>query len=148
VGKPVFDWNIADGIMREAEVLRIALCDEELPYIVPVNFGYDGKAIYIHSSPKSRKLEIIRKNPNAAFEVDLDVRITQAERPCEWSMKYKSVVGRGKAEIVEDENGKLAALKELTLHYKGKPENYNEAEVKHVAIIKITIENMAARIAS
>ena len=38
--------------MRTAQICRLGLCKDNRPYIVPVNFGYDGEHIYFHTGPK------------------------------------------------------------------------------------------------
>jgi uncharacterized protein len=38
-------------------------------YVVPINYGYDGKYLYAHSK-EGLKIEIMRENPKVCFEVD------------------------------------------------------------------------------
>jgi hypothetical protein len=47
---------------------RLACTDGKKPYIVPVNYSYDGKYIYGQTN-EGKKLRILRKNPNVCFEV-------------------------------------------------------------------------------
>lgn len=48
---------------------RIACSLNDIPYIVPVTYVFDGKNI-IGQTRKGMKLDILRKNPNVCFEVD------------------------------------------------------------------------------
>jgi|SRR5688572_18446194 nitroimidazol reductase NimA-like FMN-containing flavoprotein (pyridoxamine 5'-phosphate oxidase superfamily) len=58
-----------DNLLLSQAVGRIGVSDNGRPYIVPVTFVYDGKAI-ICQSREGMKLEILRRNPQVCFEVD------------------------------------------------------------------------------
>lgn len=49
---------------------RLACCEDKYPYIVPITFAYDGNYIYGHTF-EGKKMEVLRKNPNVCFEVDI-----------------------------------------------------------------------------
>ena len=66
------DREIADKseiirIIEKCDVCRLALSQNNAPYIVPMSFGYeyaDNKlTIYFHCAKEGRKLDIIRENP-------------------------------------------------------------------------------------
>lgn len=59
-----------DNLLVSQSVGRIACTDGEKPYITPVSYVYDGKNI-IGQTWEGMKLDIIRKNPNVCFEVDV-----------------------------------------------------------------------------
>jgi len=59
-----------NNILTSQLVGRLACCEDKYPYIVPVTFAYDGKYIYGHSF-EGKKMEVLRKNPNVCFEVDI-----------------------------------------------------------------------------
>jgi nitroimidazol reductase NimA-like FMN-containing flavoprotein (pyridoxamine 5'-phosphate oxidase superfamily) len=58
-----------DNLLLSLAVGRIGVSDNGRPYIVPVTYVYDGKAI-ICQSREGMKLEILRKNPHVCFEID------------------------------------------------------------------------------
>lgn len=49
---------------------RLACTDGKQPYIVPLTYTYDGEYIYGQIN-EGMKLELLRKNPNVCFEVDM-----------------------------------------------------------------------------
>jgi len=59
-----------EELLGKAEVGRLALCDGELPYVIPLNFVYYDKMIIFHCGWEGKKLDIIIKNPFCCFEVD------------------------------------------------------------------------------
>lgn len=86
-----------ETLLRTAIVGRIACCAHESaggdgrPYLVPLAYGYDGEALYAHSSV-GRKISMMRANPLVTIEVD---EATASDR---WS----SVIAEGiYEEIVE-----------------------------------------------
>jgi hypothetical protein len=48
---------------------RLASCADNVPYVVPLSYAYDGEYIYCHTG-EGRKVEILRKNPTVCFQVD------------------------------------------------------------------------------
>ena len=59
-----------NNILTSQLIGRLACCEDKYPYIVPVTFAYDENYIY-GQSVEGRKLELLRKNPNVCFEVDI-----------------------------------------------------------------------------
>jgi nitroimidazol reductase NimA-like FMN-containing flavoprotein (pyridoxamine 5'-phosphate oxidase superfamily) len=91
------------SIMKEAQVCRIAFSAENIPYIVPMNFGYQDNCLYFHCAREGKKLDIIHENNQVCFEIDInDELVKKTERLCSWTTKYRSVIGFGKAFIIEN----------------------------------------------
>lgn len=59
----------ARALLTASRVGRIGCVYEGGPYVVPINYVFDGSNIYIHSVP-GRKLEALRANPRACLQVD------------------------------------------------------------------------------
>ena len=100
--KIIQDEKLLEKILTEAEVCRIAMIDEYKPYIVPLNYGYSDNTIYIHSASLGRKIEVLKKNNNVCFEVEAKSDIVKGPKSCDWTTKYRSIIGYGKIEIVDD----------------------------------------------
>ena len=49
---------------------RLACTNGKQPYVIPVTYVFDGKYIYGQTN-EGMKLEILRRNPNVCFEVDM-----------------------------------------------------------------------------
>lgn len=134
-----------DRILHMALVCRLGLSVNGQPYIVPLSFGYDGKALYFHSAKEGRKIDMVRANPGVCFEVDMDHEVVRREGSCTWSMKYNSVVGFGTAVIVEEREQKTAALAALMRHYGGAQYAIGEKMLDTVAVIRVDIESIAGK---
>jgi uncharacterized protein len=144
--KEITDKSSIENILKEADVCRIALSSENLPYIIPMNFALYGNSIYLHSATEGKKITMLNSNKNVCFEVESDVAISRAEKPCNWGMKYLCVVGMGKAFIVEDENEKREALTLIAKKYSGEPVDLS-ADYNHekIAVIRVDITELSGK---
>ena len=95
--KEITQSSEIEEVIRKSLVCRIGMSDNDLPYIVPVCFGYQDNTIYIHGALKGRKNDILKKNKNVCFEFDINTAVVTAEDACKWGMNYQSVIGFGKA---------------------------------------------------
>lgn len=79
---------------------RLACSDNNTPYIVPINYVYDGKHIIGHSLA-GKKIAIMRNNPAVCFEVDQVTSFTD----------WKSVIVSGQYQEIKDEIEQYEAMK-------------------------------------
>jgi uncharacterized protein len=141
----IVEMEKIESIILDANVCRLGLVDGNRPYVVPMSFGYHENALYFHTGKKGRKMEILKKNNRVCFEMDVDLEIVPAENPCKWNMRYKSVVGYGRALILEDPGEKIKALDIIVKHYGGPLMAYDEKRVKGLAIIKVAIDSIKGK---
>ena len=87
--KEIKDRKEIESIIKRATVCRIGLSENNLPYIVPMNYGYVNNRLYLHSSTQGKKIDIIRHNNRVCFEMDTDHELVKSETPCQWTMKYR-----------------------------------------------------------
>jgi nitroimidazol reductase NimA-like FMN-containing flavoprotein (pyridoxamine 5'-phosphate oxidase superfamily) len=134
------------AILEEALVCRIGLSDGGMPYVVPMNYGLGADCLYLHCAAEGRKLDILRKNDRVCFEMDLLREIKQGAEPCGWGARYESVIGFGRAVIVEDPAEKRAALDRIMEHYDAEgPFTYPDETLARTAVIRIDIESVTGK---
>ena len=143
--KEIKDKSAIEEILRQAVVCRIAMCDGQTPYVVPMCFGYAGDRLYFHCAPEGKKIDILKENPRVCFEVDVDQELVRGTQPCKWSFKYRSVVGFGSAVFVEDLNEKKRALDVLMEHFGGEASSYPDDVLGRVTIIRVDIESLTGK---
>ena len=134
-----------EAIIARAFVCRLAVSDDGQPYVVPLCYGYKDNTLYLHSAREGRKLDILRKNDRVCIEIDIDCEIVQSDDPCSWSVKYRSVIGFGRASFIVDEEEKMTALNIITAHYGGDSHAYDVGNVRKTAVIKVALEDMTAK---
>jgi nitroimidazol reductase NimA-like FMN-containing flavoprotein (pyridoxamine 5'-phosphate oxidase superfamily) len=143
--KEISDESGIIAIIEKANVCRLGMVDGNKPYIVPLCFGYHDNVLYFHGSLKGLKIDLIRKNPNVCFEFDLIAETIESEDTCDWSMKYQSVIGFGKAVFIESSEEKREALSIIMARYSDRRFQFPENRLKATAVIKVKIESMTGK---
>jgi nitroimidazol reductase NimA-like FMN-containing flavoprotein (pyridoxamine 5'-phosphate oxidase superfamily) len=147
--REINDIREIENIINEADVCRIALAAENIPYIVTLNFGYSGgnePEIFFHCAGEGKKLDMIRKNNHVCFEFDTDHMLYGGEKGCDWGMKYRSVVGYGYVSVIRDNAEKVKAFNIIMDHYApGKEFTYDPASIDKALILKLKISGMTGK---
>jgi len=115
--REITDPSEMEHVLKRGEIISVAMCQDDQPYVLPFNYGFLNGLIYIHSATKGFKLEVLAKNPKVSFNVVTNVQLLAADQPKDCSVAYSSVVGFGRARVVEDPGEKLAALEAIMLQY-------------------------------
>ena len=144
--KEIKDNNVIESIIKRAIVCRIAFSENNIPYIVPVIFGYKDNCLYFHSAMEGKKIDIIKQNNNVCFEFDIDQELVKSKNSCSCSMKYYSVIGFGKAFFIDDIEEKRMALNIIMKHYSINTFEYSKNVIDNTAIIKVEIDSMTGKI--
>jgi hypothetical protein len=114
--------------------------------MIPINFVYRENHLYFHSAKEGKKIEILRKNNNVCFAVDVDMEIVQGDTPCGWGTKYKSVIGFGKAFFIEKREEKIKLLDYLMEKFAGGGSfTYKEDALEKVLVIDIRIDKVSGK---
>lgn len=133
-------------VLKNGLYCRIGMANNNLPYVVTVNFGYDEEYIYFHGSQKGRKVDMITANPNVCFEIDYGAEILSSEKSCNWGTKFRSIIGYGKVELLSNDKDKDKALLAIMQKYSGKNEHqFNEHVKAHTNVYRIKRNNIEAR---
>jgi nitroimidazol reductase NimA-like FMN-containing flavoprotein (pyridoxamine 5'-phosphate oxidase superfamily) len=135
-----------ESIIKSSKVCRVAFSLNGEPYIVPMYYGYKDNYLFFHSAKQGKKIDMIKKNNRVCFEIDINTNIIDTGVPCNWKNSYSSVIGFGKAEIIENFNEKLNALNTIIDHYSpGTIYKFPKENVSKTAIIKIEIEEITGK---
>ena len=147
--REVTDLQEIIGILNRGLVAHVGMVDGDMPYVVPLNYGYtmeDGKlTLYMHGATRGRKLDVIRANPKVFVEIDTDRVPFQGEAACQYGLCYSSIMGEGVAELVEDVEGKKEGLKILMKTQTGKDFEFVDKMVGGVTVIKIHVSEYTAK---
>jgi uncharacterized protein len=142
----ILDKSIIENILNANTVCRIGLMDGEVPYIVPMSYGYTPGSIYLHSALEGKKLDLLEKNNQVCFEVSDSIEMVPADAACGFSVQYRSIIGSGKAELVSDPEEKHQGL-QIVMHQHTGRGNWDIplAVLTKVSVIRITIESMTGK---
>ncbi|MEW6350457.1 MAG: pyridoxamine 5'-phosphate oxidase family protein [Thermodesulfobacteriota bacterium] len=144
--KEITDKALMDAIIAGARVCRLGLCRDNIPYVVPVNFGHKDGSLYIHSAREGLKMEILKVNNRVCVEMEVDVEVVPADAPCDWTVQYYSIIGFGTAHIVLDPQEKVRGLDIIMEHHRAPSQQpYPPGLIEKVAIIRIDVERMTGK---
>ncbi len=143
--REITDKTEIEEIIKKAKVCHVAFCQDDQPYIVPFNFGYRDNCLYFHSARDGRKIDMIRHNDKVCFEFDVDHKMNRRGLACEWSFSYQSVVGFGRASIIDDSEEKRRGLGIIMAQYSKRKFEFLDEKIKNVVLIKIDIESMTGK---
>lgn len=143
--REITDPGEIGAILSGAQVCRIALAGENGPYVVPLCFGYEPGALYLHSAPEGTKIDMIHNDPRVCFEADICDGVVKNGRACSWGMRYRSVIGFGLASILSDPDEKRHGLSCIMRQYDSGSHVFSDNEIGTVAVIKIAITSVTAK---
>ena len=149
--KEIKDIDEKIAVLQKCKVCRLGLSENSLPYVVPLNYGYDFKdnilTLYFHGATEGKKIDIIKNNNLACFEVDCDTQLIEAEDPCNYSYAYKSIIGFGKIFFLENDSDKSDGLNHIMKHQTDKDTVYNFSPemLKNVAVYKMVVDEFTGK---
>jgi len=145
IDKEITSGAEIEDIIRRGRVCHLGLCDGAIPYVVPVNYGYAARCLYVHSAREGRKIEILRSNNLVSFTIYVDECIVESATACRWTTRYRSVMGNGKAYLVEDPVEKKEALRIIINHYSTGEYQFNPGMIDRIVIIKVIVDDLTGK---
>jgi nitroimidazol reductase NimA-like FMN-containing flavoprotein (pyridoxamine 5'-phosphate oxidase superfamily) len=145
--KLVTDINVLHGVIRKAQVCRIALANGDRPYMLPMSFGFDGTFLYFHSAREGRKIDILRQNPNICVEFEQNLELIPGRKPCDYGFHFLTVICHGRAEFLDTLEEKRWALHQIITQYESGWTNYTfkEWEIASILVIKMRIDEIIGK---
>lgn len=136
-------------IMRRCDVCHPALNDDGYPYIIPLNFGLlvddDSITLVFHSALEGTKLDLIRNDNRASFEMDCNHELQYFEEKGYCTMAYESVIGKGRIYFL-NESEKTEALRSIMVQYHHEKNTYfNPAAVSRTAVYVLKVETLTGK---
>jgi len=137
------------AIIKRGQYTVIALCHNDEPYLVIMNYGYDQtkNALYFHAALEGQKLDFIEHNPNACATIIEDLGYKQGE--C--SHSYRSVIIRGRIAIIDNLDEKKHGLNVLIDHLEKAPDEAKKKFLKNdstydtVTVLRFDIEGITGK---
>lgn len=143
--REITDLAQIKDILSKARIVHLGLVDGDMPYVVPMHYGYELEGekltLYMHGAAEGRKNDVIARNPNAFIEIETGgTLIASGDVACDYSAAYRSVMGAGKACLVEDTEEKIRALKLLMRTQTDKEFTITAEMVATVTVIKVAVD--------
>ncbi|MDR2051979.1 MAG: pyridoxamine 5'-phosphate oxidase family protein [Treponema sp.] len=139
------------SIIRANKVCRLGMADGDMPYVVPLNYGFEfdgGRLVlYFHCAGEGKKIGILKKNSHVCFEIDGEHELTAGEIACEYGFNFASIIGFGDARFIDGEAEKSRALAVLMKHQTGGDRDFSfaPAHLRAVTVFKVTAHSFTGK---
>lgn len=146
--KALTDPATLRAIIQAQDYLTLALCKDNIPYLVTLNYGYDTAAncVYFHCASEGKKMDYLRANPNVWGQIIED----HGYRPGHCDHAFRTVQFWGEVTWLTSPEAKRRALDVILAQLEPAPDRVrqqqvNDAALARVAIGKITFAGMSGK---
>jgi nitroimidazol reductase NimA-like FMN-containing flavoprotein (pyridoxamine 5'-phosphate oxidase superfamily) len=143
--KEMNDTADIQTVIEKAQVCRLAMTDGKTPYMVPLSFGYADNTLYFHSAVEGTKISILRNHPRVCFEMETDVAVKAGEKPCNYTMAFRSVMGFGTVRFIEDPVEKRRAMDCIVSRYGATPGDYDPQTAARTLVFCVSIDSVTGK---
>ena len=144
------DRELIYHILDEAFVCHLGFIADGLPFVVPTNYVRVGDKLFLHGSTASRLMKTLASGAPFCLSVTLLDGIVCAPSATGHSVNYRSVVVMGKAEPVEGEAAKLAAMRDFVEYViRGRWATVRlptEQELKGTMVVSVPLVEASAKV--
>ncbi len=145
-----YDRELIYRILDEAFVCQVAFIVDNEPFVVPTNYVRVGDKLFLHGSTASRLMKTLAAGTPFCLSVTLLDGIVCSPTATGHSVNYRSVVVMGKAEPVEGEAAKLAAMRDFVEYViRGRWATVrppSEQELKGTMILSVPLIEASAKV--
>lgn len=147
----ITDPAVIRMVLDKCRTLHLGLVEDGRAYIVPLNYGWteeNGRyTLYAHSAAEGRKIDLIRGGADVGFEMETGVEYFDADTACGWGNRYESIIGEGRATLLETPEEKRQALAAIMAHYSARKDyTFEDAMVNLVQVIQIDVTALSCKI--
>ena len=147
--RQISDVSDMEQIISGCDVCRIAFADNNMPYMVTMNFGYSGgdrPCFYFHCANEGKKLDMIQKNNFVCFGLDTDHVLYKGENGCDWGMGFSSILGWGRICVLTDNESRKAGLDCIMSHYSDRSQfSFDEKVLANTTVLRLDIGEMTGK---
>lgn len=143
--KEIVGQAALEKVIKSCQVCRLALFDDEFPYIVPLNFGYRKGVLYFHGAMTGKKLSLLKANNRVGFEMDTQLAVVEGKEACEWGMAFQSIIGHGRISMIQSPEAKKEALDIIMAQYSDQQFDFPGKKISGTAVYKLEIEKMTGK---
>lgn len=143
--KLVTEKAALEQILWQGQICQLAIPDQPVPYLVPMNYGYRDGVLYFHCADHGRKMDLLRQQPQVSFCIIADPGVVAAEEACNWGARFRSVIGHGRVEFVENEADKVTALWLLMAQYSDEEFTFPSERVTATTVFRLIIDKMVGK---
>lgn len=140
------------GIMKNCDVCSVAFAGGDHPYVIPLNFGVeeaDGTVtMYFHGAGEGKKFERMGLDNKVGFCMYTGEELELGDTACSATMRYSSVCGSGRMEVVEERTERLKAVACIMNQYDRSERteyDFDGRVMGKTTVLKITVEQITGK---
>lgn len=139
--------NIIDAIIRSCKTCYLAVCEDDRPYVLPMNFALDGDCVILHSAQEGKKWETMKKNHQVCLTWVSGEELAWQDPGvgCSYRVVSKSVIAEGEVEFVEEYDEKVSCMEKLMAQYASRSFKFSSPSIINVGVIRVHIRKFTAR---
>lgn len=133
------------ALLEKGDVCHLAMVDRGEPYLVTLNYGYRDSIMYFHCAMEGRKKDLLERGSRVCFTVVPRHELLPAEKGCDFSMKYESVVGYGAVRLLEEPEEKRLGLSIIMAQYAPGDFLFPDASLARTLVFAVDIEALSGK---
>ena len=145
-----YDRELVYSILDQTFVCHLGFIADGQPFVVPTNYVRVGDKLFLHGSTASRLMRTLASGAPFCLSVTLLDGIVFSPTATGHSVNYRSVVVMGKAELIEDPQAKLAAMRDFVEYViRGRWDSVrppNEQELKGTMVLAVPLVEASAKV--
>ncbi len=148
--REITDSAEIDRVILSCGCCRLGFSQPGGAYVVPLSFGYSHvhgeRVFHFHGAPEGRKIDLMKADPLAGFELDIGYEIVPAEEACGYTARYISVIGTGILRILKDRAEKARSLTRVMEHASGRADwMFLEQALDSTAVFTLTVSEISCK---
>jgi len=152
------DKEDMEAVLSTASYGTLALCLDNKPYSLPINFVKLEDAIYFHGAKAGRKMRILQENRHAAFSVVEPFSLiasyfsSKEALACPATHFFRSIMIEGEIAMVQEYEEKAKALEALMQKlqpeggYKPLSDKAYQKAITATALFKLSIQEISGKV--
>jgi hypothetical protein len=136
----------AKSVLERAEVGHLAMAGDGWPYLVPLCFAYDGKAIHFHCGG-GLTASMLAADDRVCLAASTNTQVVRGTTPCDDTMAYESVLAFGRARLLSGDAERDAGLRQIVAKYddSAQAKAFNPKNFDAVLVYRLEIEALTYR---
>ena len=136
------------AILDAGMIAHVGVTTADGPLVLPMAYGHDRERLYLHGAAANHLLGTGDGHEVCVTVTHLD-GLVMARTPFHNSMNYRSVVVRGRATRIDDEQGKRRALKLVTDHVVaiwGSSRPPSQTDLRKTLVLELPLAEASAKV--
>lgn len=145
---PIEEKERVEKILTSEQICFVGFSDENgIPYVLPMNYGYENDTIYLHSAQDGKAIEILRQNPNVCITFCTQPKLVwqHPDVACSYRMQAESIICNGKVLFEENFEEKQRILSIIMRQYTDNDFKYSVPATNNVKVWKVPVDTISAK---